>query len=107
GAWRQADTGAVPGDGRGARAPGEAARDPAALRSDDQGDLGTAAALRAARGAAPVPAARASALSRRVGLSRPALPKRRACRRTCGPRRLVGSLRASRPRGARSDAVAR
>ena len=61
-----------------ARAAGAAHRDPAPLRGDDQGDLVAAAALRAARGRAPVAAARASALSRRLRL--PGAARRRAAR---------------------------
>ena len=52
GQWREAAARAVRGDGPRARRAGQAHRDPAALRGDDQGDLVVAAALRAARGLA-------------------------------------------------------
>ena len=69
GQGRATDPGAVRGDGPGAGAAGGTARDSAPLRGDDQGDLGAAAALRTARRPAPVPPARASALSRRLRFS--------------------------------------
>ena len=72
---------AVRRDGHGARRAGGAHRDPAPLRGDDQGDLVAAAALRAARRAASVPAARASALSRRLRLPRAARRERARRRR--------------------------
>ena len=104
---RKADSRAVRGDGRGAGRAGQEDRDTAPVRGHDQGDLVAAAALRAARRRASLPPARASALPRRLGLSRTALQERRARRRARGPRRLVGSLRQRRHRRARSDAEAR
>ena len=59
GARREAAAGAVRRDGPRARSAGGAHLDSAPLRSDDQGDLVAAAALRAARRSAAVPAARA------------------------------------------------
>ena len=69
GARRTADAGAVRRDGSRARAAGGAARDPAPLRGDDQGDLVAAAALRAARRPAAVSACSSTALSRRARIS--------------------------------------
>ena len=102
GARRQAAAGAVRRDGQGAVRAGAAHRDPAPLRGDDQGDLVAAAALRAARGLAAVPAARASALSRRLRFPRAARRERRSAG---GARRLVDAL-PGRGRGrARRDAA--
>ena len=86
-------------------AAGEAHRDPAPLRGDDQGDLVAAAALRAARGRAAVPAARASALSRRLRFPRAA--RRRAAKVPRGARRLVDALPGRGRRRARGDAASR
>jgi len=85
------------------QAPG----DPAPLRGDHQGDLGAAAALRAALGTAAVSPARASALSRRIRFPVAALRQRRDGRRARDARRLVGSLPARRYGRAREHAAAR
>ena len=97
GARREAAARALRRDGPRARRPGQADLDPAALRGDHQGNLVAAAALRAARRRAPVPPARAPALSR--GLRFP-----RAARRRSGevPRRSSSTGgRASRTRATR------
>ena len=92
GARRAPDAGAVRGDGQGAGAAGAAPRDSAPLRSGDQGNLGAAAALRAARRAATVPSAGASALSRRLRFCPIALRQRRDGRRARRSGRLVGAV---------------
>ena len=102
GEGREAAAGAVRCDGCGARQPGEAARDPAPLRGDDQGDLGAAAALRAACGVASVPASRASAISRRVRFPGAASAGGRS---GAAAGRLVDALPVERRSGARIDAA--
>ncbi len=104
---RSADPRAVRGDGSGAGAASAAARHSSPIRSDDQGDLVAAAAVRAARGQPSAAPARASPLPGRVGFPGPALPQRRTRRRARIARPVVGRLRQCRARGARVDAQAR
>ncbi len=100
---RKAVAGAVRRDGQRAGAAGAANLDTAPLRGRDQGDLVAAAALRAARRRAPLPPARASALSRRLRLPRAARHFRRGAD---GARRLVDEVPGrERPR-TRGDAEA-
>ncbi len=89
GARRKASPRAVRCDGPGARTAGAADLDSAPLRGRDQGDLVAAAALRAARRRASLPAAGAPALSRRLRFPRTARHLRRGAD---GARRLVDEV---------------
>ena len=94
---------AVRRDGRRALAAGGAHRHPAPVRGDDQGDLVAAAALRAARRAAPVPACSSTRASAWRTTSS-------CCAREAGemPRalgRLVDALPGGRRGRARGDAA--
>src|SRR6185437_2443503 len=102
GARRAAGAGAVRRDGCGARRPGPAARDPAALRSDDEGNLVAAAALRATRRRAAGTPARTAALSRSLRLPAAACGSGRG---PAGARRLVDALPGRVARRARSHAA--
>src|SRR6185503_20972168 len=91
-------------DARGAGRAARVARHPAALRRDHEGAVAPAATVPAARGAAPLPAARAPEVPRRLRLLRAAGGLGRCA---AGSREVVGTLPARESRRARAHARGR